>query len=110
MTKAGEIFVHRNIANQVHLSDISVNSIIQYAVEHLKIKHIIICGHTNCDGCSAAYSKEYLGGILDMWLSQLKETIHNNQTTINAIEDEKVKLVKKNKKIRLTEISRLNII
>jgi len=51
----------------------------------LKVKHIIICGHTNCGGCSAAYSKEYLGGMLDMWLSELKETIDHNKEKLSAI-------------------------
>lgn len=89
-TKPGEIFVHRNIANQVHLSDFSVNSVIQYAVEHLKVKHIIICGHTKCGGCSAAYSKEFLGGMLDMWLSELKEIINQHKVKLSKIEDENV--------------------
>jgi carbonic anhydrase len=61
-------------------------------VEHLKVKHIIICGHTNCGGCSAAYSKEYLGGMLDMWLSELKETIDHHKVKLSGITDEIVRI------------------
>ncbi|MFZ2957646.1 MAG: carbonic anhydrase [Candidatus Ozemobacteraceae bacterium] len=70
----GELFVHRNIANQVIHTDINCLSIIQYAVDILKIKHIIVCGHYGCAGVKAAFDTSY-HGLIDNWLRNLQEII-----------------------------------
>lgn len=67
----GETFVHRNIANLVHANDLNLNSVLQYAVSTLKVKHIIVCGHFGCGGVRASLSTDSLG-LLDHWLAPLK--------------------------------------
>lgn len=87
----GEIFVHRNIANLVIHTDLNSLSVIQYAVEILKVKHIIVCGHYGCGGIQAAMQNNALG-LIDNWLRQIKDIYSNYQTEIDAVEDEKNKL------------------
>lgn len=70
----GELFVHRNIANQVIHTDINCLSVIQYAVDILRIRHIIVCGHYDCGGIKAALENSY-HGLIDNWLRNLQETI-----------------------------------
>lgn len=69
--KPGEVFVHRNIANIVNSTDISLLSIVQFAVFHLKVKHIVVCGHTSCGGVGASLANAKLD-ILDIWLQPLR--------------------------------------
>jgi carbonic anhydrase len=87
----GEIFVHRNIANVVVHTDLNCLSVIQYAVEVLKVRHIIVCGHYDCGGITAAM--ENCGhGLIDNWLRHIKDVYRFHQKQIDALVDEKDKL------------------
>lgn len=85
--KPGEVFVHRNIANLVNTLDLSAISTIQYAVEHLKVKHIIICGHYGCGGIEAAMSSKNLG-LLNPWLRNIRDIYRLHHVELDAITDE----------------------
>ena len=84
----GEIFVHRNIANLVIHTDLNCLSVIQYAVEVLKVKHIIVCGHYGCGGINAAMDNVD-HGLIDNWLRNIQDTYRNHQNKLDAIEDQK---------------------
>ena len=87
----GEIFVHRNIANLVIHTDLNCLSVIQYAVEVLKVKHIIVCGHYGCAGIQAAMeTKEH--GLVDNWLRNTKHDYRYHQARIDALQDQKEKI------------------
>jgi carbonic anhydrase len=84
----GEVFVHRNIANLVIHTDLNCLSVIQYAVDVLKVKHIIVCGHYGCGGIQAAIeNKEH--GLIDNWLRNIKDVYRYHRTRIDALQDEK---------------------
>jgi len=87
----GEIFVHRNIANQVIQNDINCLSVIQFAVDVLKVKHIIVCGHYGCGGVRAAMENGD-HGLIDSWLINIKNIYHLQQGRIDAHKDYKDKV------------------
>lgn len=86
----GEVFVHRNIANMIPNTDLSAMSVINYAVSHIKVKHIVVCGHYYCNGVKAAMQSADLG-ILNPWLRNIRDVYRLHKTELNAIEDEELK-------------------
>jgi carbonic anhydrase len=86
----GEVFVHRNVANLVNNTDLSVMAVINYAVRHLDVKHIIVCGHYNCGGVKAAMQARDLG-ILNPWLRNVRDVYRLHKEELNAIEDEEAR-------------------
>ncbi len=86
----GDIFVHRNIANMVSALDFSSMSVINYAVSHLKVDQIIVCGHYNCGGVKAAMASEDLG-LLNPWLRNIRDVYRIHQNELNDIEKEEEK-------------------
>ncbi|MCW3786523.1 carbonic anhydrase [Plebeiibacterium sediminum] len=87
---AGEAFVHRNIANMVPNTDLSVMSVIDYAVLQLKVNHIVVCGHYYCGGVKAAMQSQDLG-ILNPWLRNIRDVYRMHKEELNAITDEEQK-------------------
>lgn len=83
----GEIFIHRNIANMVISIDLNIMSVINYAVRHLKVKHIIVCGHYECGGVKAAMQPQDMG-ILNPWLRNIRDVYRLHMEELNSIEEE----------------------
>mgnify|MGYP003631331495 CR=1 FL=1 len=89
----GEAFVHRNIANMVPNTDLNSMSVINYAVYHLKVNHVVVCGHYGCGGVKAAMQSKDLG-ILNPWLREIRDVYRTHKKELHAISDEKLKYAK----------------
>ena len=87
----GELFVHRNVANLVLHSDIKCLSVLQYAIDILKIKHIIVCGHYGCGGVEAALGHQSFG-LINKWLRNIKEVYKTYESEIDSIPDHKARV------------------
>ncbi len=92
-TQPGEIFVHRNIANLVVHTDLNLLSVLQYAVEVLKVHHIIVCGHYGCGGVKASMTHHNLG-IINKWLRNIKDVYRIHRDEIDTLEDEEARVNK----------------
>jgi carbonic anhydrase len=84
--KPGEVFIHRNIANLVNNVDLNVMSVINYAIRHLKVTHVVVCGHYNCGGVKAAMQPQDMG-ILNPWLRNIRDVYRLHKNELNMIED-----------------------
>ncbi|WP_395050898.1 carbonate dehydratase [Flavobacterium sp.] len=84
--KPGDVFVHRNIANMVIHSDMNMLSVLDYAVNVLKVKHVIVCGHYGCGGVLAAMNNQSIG-IIDNWIRHIKDIYRLHQAHLDSIED-----------------------
>ncbi len=87
----GEVFVHRNIANVVHTSDMNILSVLEYAVEHLQVEHVIVCGHYGCGGVQRALASER-GAMLDHWLQPIAMLHRKHKPVFDAIAGEEARL------------------
>lgn len=111
-TQPGQIFVHRNIANLVVNTDINMLSVLQYAVEVLKVKHVIVCGHYGCGGIKAAMNQHHYG-IINHWLKNIKDIyrLYRDDIDILKTEDEKVnRLTELNVREQVFNLSKTSII
>lgn len=111
-TQPGEIFVHRNIANLVVHTDLNLLSVLQYAVEVLQVKHIIVCGHYGCGGIKAAMTHHSFG-IINKWLKNIKDVYRFNRDEIEAIGDEEERtnlLVELNVKEQVMNLAKTSIV
>lgn len=86
----GELFVHRNVANMVVSVDLNVMSVINYAINHLKVKHVVVCGHYECGGVKASLQPVDLG-ILNPWLRNIRDVYRMYQQELDAITDEQLR-------------------
>ena len=111
-TEPGEIFVHRNIANLVVNTDINMLSVLQYAVEVLKVEHVIVCGHYGCGGVKAAMGNQYLG-IINHWIKEIKDIYRFQRDAVDVLptEEERVnKLVELNVIEQIFNLAKTSII
>lgn len=108
----GEVFVHRNIANLVVHSDMNMLSVLDYAVNALKVKHVIVCGHYGCGGVQAAMGNQSIG-IIDNWVRHIKDVYRLHKAELDAIEDEKERFdqfVEVNVKEQVFDLAKTSIV
>lgn len=111
-TLPGEIFVHRNIANMVVHTDMNMLSVLDYAVNFLKVKHIIVCGHYGCGGVAAAMQNKSLG-LINKWIRNIKEVYKDNYTELKKIQDDQKRfdrLVELNVKAQVYDLAKTSIV
>lgn len=102
--KSGEVFVHRNIANMVIHTDMNMLSVLDYAVNVLKVKHVLVCGHYGCGGIKAAMKNDSVG-IIDNWIRHIKDVYRFHREELDAIKDETDRF---NKFVEINVIAQVN--
>ncbi|MBC5863375.1 carbonate dehydratase [Flavobacterium turcicum] len=110
--KPGEVFVHRNIANMVVHSDMNMLSVLDYAVNVLKVKHVIVCGHYGCGGIKAAMGNQSIG-IIDNWIRHIKDVYRLHHAHLDSIEDETTRFntfVELNVKEQVFDLAKTSIV
>ena len=108
----GEVFVHRNIANMVVHSDMNMLSVLDYAVNVLKVQHVIVCGHYGCGGVKAALGNDSIG-IIDNWIRHIKDVYRLHHTYLDSIVDEKQRFdafVEINVKEQVVDLAKTSIV
>ena len=108
----GEVFVHRNIANMVIHTDMNMLSVLDYAVNALKVKHVIVCGHYGCGGVKAAMGNDSIG-VIDNWIRHIKDVYRFYQEELDSISDEKDrfnKFVELNVKEQVYDLAKTSIV
>ncbi|KAF1363085.1 carbonic anhydrase [Lizonia empirigonia] len=86
--KPGDIFVHRNIANAIHADDVNAASVVEYAVTHLKVNKVVVCGHTKCGGTLASLTDADMGETLNKWLHPIRELRRRHRPELDALVDD----------------------
>lgn len=112
-TQPGEIFVHRNVANMVVNTDTNLLSVLDYAVMHLKVKHVIVCGHYGCGGIKASTTNQDFKLVLNMWLRNIKDVYRIHRNELDSIKDEEKRvdrLVELNVKEQVMNLAKTSII
>ena len=112
-TQPGEIFVHRNVANMVVNTDVNLLAVLDFAVTHLKVKHVIVCGHYGCGGIKAAATKLDYKPVLNMWLRNIKDVIRHHREELETIADEEKRsdrLVELNVSEQVSNLAKTTII
>lgn len=108
----GEVFVHRNIANMVVHSDMNMLSVLDYAVNVLRVKHVIVCGHYGCGGVKAALGNDSIG-IIDNWIRHIKDVYRLHHTYLDAITDQEKRFdafVELNVKEQVFDLAKTSIV
>ncbi|WP_026705926.1 carbonate dehydratase [Flavobacterium soli] len=108
----GEVFVHRNIANMVVHSDMNMLSVLDYAVNVLKVQHVIVCGHYGCGGVKAAMGNDSIG-LIDNWIRHIKDGYRHHKTYLDSIIDEKERFdafVELNVKEQVLDLAKTSIV
>jgi carbonic anhydrase len=111
-TQPGEIFVHRNVANMVVHTDLNLLTVLDYAVTHLKVQHIIVCGHYGCGGVKAAMTHHNMG-IINKWLRNIKDVYRFHRELVDAVADEEAKtdlMVELNVREQVMNLAKTSII
>ena len=112
-TQPGEIFVHRNVANLVIHTDVNLLSVLDYAVTHLKVRHIIVCGHYGCGGIKAAMTNHDFKYVLNMWLRNIKDVYRLHREELEGIKDEELRcdrLVELNVQEQVIHLAKTSIV
>lgn len=109
--KPGDVFTHRNIANIINPTDLSLLSVVEFAVKHIKVKHVVVCGHTSCGGVAATLANNKLG-VLDLWLQPMRALREQHADELAKLEgsDKSTYMAKLNVKAGVENLKRMSTV